>query len=271
MKKKRKNSLIIFTFIALLLTSCGTKTIQQEQINFSLSVQQDIYCLVEEQDVPDWEAAVREVVGDAKLTVQEPMVYKEGVLQWVIEFNDTMDSVTEAYIQLYSTETKEWNLIPTRCGFEKDGVTYSGISAAFVSMEGDLYCLVHKEDGSTNLATMDASGVKQILGDAGKLREQLLRNGDSNIFMDLSGKIYLYQDPDISDINTDATHIEIYDGNLQKERMQEVPGRMYGMLQTSSDTEPYWYGIGEDGKSVVKQLGAEAAFVIGIEGLAATR
>ncbi|MBR6664118.1 MAG: extracellular solute-binding protein [Lachnospiraceae bacterium] len=269
MKKKRKNSLIIFTFIALLLTSCGTKTIQQEQINFSLSVQQDIYCLVEEQDVPDWEAAVREVVGDAKLTVQEPMVYKEGVLQWVIEFNDTMDSVTEAYIQLYSTETKEWNLIPTRCGFEKDGVTYSGISAAFVSMEGDLYCLVHKEDGSTNLATMDASGVKQILGDAGKLREQLLRNGDSNIFMDLSGKIYLYQDPDISDINTDATHIEIYDGNLQKERMQEVPGRMYGMLQTSSDTEPYWYGIGEDGKSVVKQLGAEAAFVIGIEGLAA--
>jgi len=269
LKKKRKNSLIIFTFIALLLTSCGTKTIQQEQINFSLSVQQDIYCLVEEQDVPDWEAAVREVVGDAKLTVQEPMVYKEGVLQWVIEFNDTMDSVTEAYIQLYSTETRGWSLIPTRCGFEKDGVTYSGISAVFVSMEGDLYCLVHREDGSTNLATMDTGGVKQILGDAGELQEQLLKNGDSNIFMDLSGKIYLYQDPDISDINTDATHVEIYDENLQKKRTEVVPGRMYGMLQASSDTELYWYGIGEDGKSVVKQLGAEDALVTGIEGLAA--
>lgn len=269
MKKKQKNSLIIFTFIALLLTSCGTKTIQQEQINFSLSVQQDIYCLVEEQDVPDWEAAVREVVGDAKLTVQEPMVYKEGVLQWIIEFNDTMDSVTEAYIQLYSIETKEWNLIPTRGGFERKGVTYSGISAAFVSMEGDLYCLVHKEDGSTNLATMDASGVKQILGDAGELREQLLRNGDSNIYMDLSGKIYLYRDQDVSDTDTNVIQVEIYDGNLQKKRTEVVPGRMYGMLQASSDTEPYWYGMGEDGKSVVKQLGAEDALVTGIEGLAA--
>ncbi len=266
---KRKNSLFIFTIIALLFTACGNKATPQEQINSTLSQAQDIYCLVEEQDVPDWEAAAREVVGDAKLTVQEPMVYKEGLLQWVIEFNDTMDSVTEAYIQLYSKETKEWSLIPTRCGFEKDGVTYSGISAAFVSMEGDLYCLVHKEDGSTNLATMDASGAKQILGDAGELREQLLRNGDSNMFMDLSGKIYLYQDPDISDINTNATHVEIYDGNLQKKRTEVVPGRMYGMLQASSDTEPYWYGMGEDGKSVVKQLGAEDALVTGIEGLAA--
>ncbi|MBR3824459.1 MAG: extracellular solute-binding protein [Lachnospiraceae bacterium] len=269
MKKKRKNSLIIFTFIALLLTSCSREKVQQQQVNPTLSVQQDIYCLVEELDMPDWEAVVKEVVGDAKLTVQEPMVYKEGLLQWVIVWNDAMDSVTEAYIQLYSTETRGWSLIPTRCGFEKDGVTYSGISAVFVSMEGDLYCLVHKEDGSTNLATMDASGVKQILGDAGELREQLLQNKDSNMFMDLSGKIYLYQDPDISDINTNATHVEIYDENLQKKRTEVVPGRMYGILQASSDTEPYWYGMGEDGKSVIKQLGAEDALVTGIEGLAA--
>lgn len=266
--KKPIKSILWLCGVALLLASCG----KEKQLNndtHALSRAQDIYCLVEELEVPDWKKTAREVVGDAKLTVQEPMVYRQGFLQWVIEWNDAMDSVKEAYIQLYSTETEEWSLVPTRCGFEKDGVTYSGISATFVSMEGDLYCLVHKEDGSTNLATMDTNGVKQILGDAGEIWEQLLKNGDSNIFMDLSGKIYLYQDPDISDINTDATHIEIYDGNLQKERMQEVHGRMYGMLQTSSDTEPYWYGIGEDGKSVVKQLGAEDALVTGIEGLAA--
>lgn len=267
MKKKRKNSLIIL--IALLLTSCGREKVQQEQVNPTLSAQQDIYCLVEEQEIPDWETAAREVVGDAKLTVQEPMVYKAGVLQWVIEFNDVMDSVTEAYVQLYSTETKEWSLIPTRCGVEKDGVSYSGISAVFVSMEGDLYCLVHREDGSTNLATLSAGGVEQILGDAGELREQLLRNGDSNIFMDLSGKIYLYQTPDYSDTGSNVTNIEIYDVNLQKERTEVVPGRMYGMLQASPDIEPYWYGNGEDGKAVVKQLGAEEALVAGIEGLAA--
>ena len=65
------------------------------------------------------------------------------------------------------------------------------------------------------------------------------------VFMDLSGKIYLYQEPDISDINTNATHVEIYDENLQKKRTEVVPGRMYGMLQASSDTEPYWYGMEE--------------------------
>lgn len=269
MKNNLKNSLIIFTFLVLLLTSCGSKAIQKEQGNPTLSRAQDIYCLVEEQEIPDWEASARKVVGDAKLTVQEPMVYKEGVLQWVIEWNDTVDSVTEAYVQLYSTETKEWRLIPTRCGFEKDGVSYSGISAVFVSMEGDLYCLVHREDGSTNLATMDTSGVKQVLGDAGNLREQLLRNKDSNMFMDLSGKIYLYQSPDDSDTGSSVTNIEIYDVNLQKERTEVVPGRIYGMLQSSPDTEPYWYGSGEDGKAVVKQLGVEEALVVGIEGLAA--
>lgn len=58
MKKKRKNSLIIFTFIALLLTSCGREKVQQQEVNPTLSVQQDIYCLVEELDMPDWEVAV---------------------------------------------------------------------------------------------------------------------------------------------------------------------------------------------------------------------
>ena len=270
--KKIWKSVIELICVILLLSACNRGEQRQGQVNESEPAQsgvQHVYCLVEEYELPDWEASVRQLVGDANFTIQEIMVYNNGALQWVVVFNDTMDTVTEAYIQLFSVETKEWKLIPTRSGFEKDGTSYSGIGAVFTSLEGDLYCFVHTEDGETKLATLDTEGVCEILGDADELESYLQQLGNGHILVDLSGKIYVYQNTGYPGVNGTTASVTVYDESLQKEGAETISGWMHGMVQAEADTEPYWYGIDDNGQTGVYQLFDDKALMSGPEGLAA--
>lgn len=261
----------IAIILAVIVCLCGcqnniqdvTSSESQDSSNIQ-EISYGLYCQVEEYQLPDWEAAMRELAGDAILRAGAPILYGEGCCQIVQVYGDTMMDLVGVYVQIFSFETEEWTAVSIIDDFERDGIAYDGIRMPFSALDGGLYCLVDTLDGETKLSTLGPDGVGEILKNADTLAQQIAEmgaTGDVEVFLDAAGRAYLHHQ-ELGIISTDMIS---YDEALQEQEQSTVQGWVYGGIQADPQSDVYFYGADETLQPAIWQADGEKTLLKGLD------
>lgn len=188
--------------------------------------------------IPDWEDAMRELVGDAKITIQgSPVLYSGGISQLVLDMSEG-----RAYQQVFSLETEGWTTIPKQESFQSAGEEYGWNGEVFSALDGNLYCFAYLEEGKARLASFASDGVGEISTDREILGEHLENN-----LLDLSGNLISYQNNGYRyDTSGEySADVVYFDRNMKEQGRQRIAGWISGAIQADTQAPVYLYGYDE--------------------------
>lgn len=236
----KKSFFSISLFLAAILFLGGCQNTEQESEETATQETEAFYEVdspMTEYAVPDWEAALRETVGDARIATQgTPVLYQGGISQLALDW-----TAYGVYQQSFSVETGEWTAVSRQDEFERDGVVYSGIRNVFPSLDGNLYCLVFMEEEKLGLAVFDGDGVGEIFTGKDMLNEQLDKE---NTLLDVSGRLISYQNNGYQ-YDTEGSYsasVSFFDEELQEQGELEIAGWVLGAIQADAQSPLYLYG-----------------------------
>ena len=241
MKKvwRKKSFLGISLFLAATLLLGGCQDMEQESDETGTQEPVAFYeegSPMTEYVIPDWEAVLRETVGEAKVTTQGiPSLYQGGISQMLLDL-----TALEAYQMTFSVETGEWTTVVRNDELERDGTVYSGVREVFPSLDGSLYCLVYRDEEKLELAAFDDDGVGQILPGKDMLNEQLDKNQLLKVFSGLiSFQNHGYQ---YDSEGSYSAVVSFFDEELKEQGELVIAGWVLGAVQADVQSPLYLYG-----------------------------
>lgn len=262
-------SLAVWMSIILFLGGCQMDGQTTEERDIQENVQDS---LVDQEDgpmteyvIPDWEAAMRETAGDAKITVQgKPQLYGGGIHQLTLVYAESMADYAGVYRQIFSNDSQKWTAVEVRESFERDGVTYEGVRAAIPSLDGGLYCMVRMGENQIRLAVLEPEGVGEIFADREMPNDQL--SGEA--LLDFSGNLITYQNNGQQYIPEEAyAKVTFYDKKLEEQGTINITGWVLGGVQADAQSPFYLYGYDEEKQPCLWDSNGEKQLLAGAEEL----
>ncbi len=264
--KKTIRRLMIFMSLTFLLGGCGDRRQEwEENDNQEITAFQPEDGPMTEYVIPDWETAMRETAGDAKITVQgKPQLYRDGISQLTLVYAESMKDFAGVYQQIFSNDGRKWTAVEVREGFEKDGVSYEGIRAAIPSLAGGLYCMVRMGESRIRLAVLEPEGVGEIYTDREMPNDCL--KGEA--LLDFSGNLIAYQNNGQQYTPEEAyATVSFYDKQLEEQGTIHVTGWVLGGLQADAQSPFYLYGYDEEKQPCLWDSNGEKQLLFGAEEL----
>ncbi len=269
-RKTISGGLAVLMAIILFLGGCQQTGQESEENDTQNGIQETVVAQVEdgpmtEYVVPDWEAALRETAGDAKITVQENFqLYRGGIHLLTLVYTESMTDYAGVYRQIFSSDSQEWTAVEVREEFEKDGVSYSGIRTAIPSLDGGLYCMVRMGENQIRLAVLEPEGVGEIFTDREMLNDQLT----GKALLDFSGNLITYQNNGQQYVPEEAyAKVSLYDEKLEEQGTLDITGWVLGGVQADAQSPFYLYGYDEEKQPCLWDTSGEKQLLAGAEEL----
>lgn len=260
----------IMLAVALFLSGCQTidqnagENGSSEEMQESLIVRED--SPMTECIVPDWETAMREDVGESRFSTQgDPILYRNGVVQLVIDFGDLNNPL--AYQQIFSEQSGSWKAVCKQDEFEENGVLYEGIGSTFFSLDGKLYCFVDYDDENSKLAELRPEGVGEIFTDIEWPGDDRLKWNTERL-LDLSGNLVAYTNNG-QQYTPKETYAEVffYNEKLEQQGQLSITGWVLGGVQADAQSPFYLYGYDEEKQPCLWDINGEKQLLPGAKEL----
>lgn len=214
--------------------------------------------------IPDWEPAIREIVGDARIRTQgSPILYQDSVIQMVIDISDL--NTVSTYWQIFSQQKGIWEAVHMQDGFERDGVLYERIGSAIPSISGKRYCFVYYDEEKARLAELNPEGIGEIFSEE---YMQTLPFQEEKL-LDLSGNFVSYQNngQQYSQEGAYYAKVSLYDEKLEEQGTLDITGWVLGGVQADAQSPFYLYGYDEEKQPCLWDTSGEKQLLAGAEEL----
>lgn len=234
----------------------------QNEIQVPVAVQED--GPMTEYVIPDWEPAIREIVGDARIRTQgSPILYQDSVIQMVIDISDL--NTVSTYWQIFSQQKGIWEAVHMQDGFERDGVLYERIGSAIPSISGKRYCFVYYDEEKARLAELNPEGIGEIFSEE---YMQTLPFQEEKL-LDLSGNFVSYQNngQQYSQEGAYYAKVSLYDEKLEEQGTLDITGWVLGGVQADAQSPFYLYGYDEEKQPCLWDTSGEKQLLAGAEEL----
>lgn len=263
------SSMAVWMVIALLLGGCQRAEQLLEEGEFQEDIQEA--WIAPEDDpmteyvVPDWETALRETAGDAKITVQESFqLYRGGIHLLTLVYTESMTDYAGVYRQIFSDDSQEWTAVEVREEFESDGVSYGGIRSVLPSLDGGLYCMVRMGENQIRLAVLEPGGVGEIFTD----REMPSDQFKGEALLDFSGNLITYKNNGQQYTPEEAyANVSIYNEKFEEQGTLNLTGWVFGGVQADAQSPFYLYGYDEEKQPCLWDTSGEKQLLSGAEEL----
>lgn len=247
--------ILLSVIIPILILSGCSKSGQPSGVVTETS--QSRYYRMEEVNLPNRKAGLsipdggKVYMGNTPFRLVGDGIYNNAMVE------DEKGENGEWYIQGLNLTTMEWNNLSLKNkSFTQGGVCYKEISTLYYpSLDGSIYVKIYDEKGD------------------GYLGE--LKDGKVEVLHSISTEIsssrfyYLIGDRDGNFYHLDKNQMGIicYDSSLNKTEELETSGPVYGILQETSGSPVYWYGLDGDKQAIVQELKGKRTILKGFAGI----
>lgn len=256
MKKRRIVSIILL--LTLLLTGCAGESNNDVEI----IEEQECYYTIKEVTLPSSEQSVILPVGGSISSVASPIMFGDCVL-CTLSVYDAEHNIQNFFLQILDPGAGEWkNMDVLQSAFELDGIQYDGINSFITSsIDERIYTQAYITNQANYLVELETDGVREIICEVPAAMKEEYFGVNSALTRDWDGNFYVF--------SKSSNTIQCYDSVLQNAKAEEVPGTkaVYGLVQSKSGADVYWYGMNLEGKPVIGDLTKGTVIVNEMEGL----
>lgn len=238
---------LVILLLCVIISGCGENTQGKERED--VVEQQTMFCDISEVQIPSGDVQIEERFQDDIMQIDQYVLSGDGIYRWFVTKNADEQDTPIVWEQYYSFEKDSWSIDRAK-DYDYLGETYHR-GGVYVNTLGEAYSWMFTSKATTSRLVPYGKEADQNSTVATDPLYKIYAGGvNRKICFDSQNCAYVFE----SLVGKNSTKIYQFNEEFNWCIVNEIAGKVGGILQKGVGTPVYWYGEDADGNFTISSF-----------------